>query len=176
VRIVVDRVPAKKVKANFKGTSQQWKRALTAAANMAASMIEEEAKADITAAGNFGELADSVHVSVSGSTGNMAISMRVGDPRAALFETGGVIEGRPLLWLPLSGTDAEGTRASDYPGALFSVQPKNSDHPLLFSMADKLPKYFGIESVTIPKKFHLADIQKSVMANFREIFDAQLKK
>lgn len=177
MKLVVDRVPAKKIKDNFDGSAARWKRAITAAANMAASMIEEQARDDIRSAGNFGDdIASSVHVTVSGKLGNMRISMTADDPRVGLFENGGTVEGKPLLWLPISGTDAEGTRASDYQGGLFSVQPKTGAHPLLFSMADKLPKYFGVESVTIPKKFRLAEIQKSVMANFREIFDAQLKK
>ena len=73
----------------------------------------------------------------------------------------------------LQGPD--GVRARDYGDQLFSVTPKTG-RPLLFSLSDKLPKYFGIESVTIPKLFHLREIQQSVMANFREIFEKALKE
>jgi hypothetical protein len=92
------------------------------------------------------------------------------NPGAKIFEKGGVIKGKPLLWIPLSGTDAVGVRAGAY-GGLYSVNNPGQKRPLLFSIKDKQPKYFGIEQVTMPKKFHLAEIQKSVMGNFRQLFD-----
>jgi hypothetical protein len=153
------------------GLQTRFEKAFTAAANMVASMIKEQGQTDIEQAGNFGSLARALQVTADGTVGRMRITMSLDDPRASLFEKGGTIKGNPLLWIPLSGTDAVGKTASEYPGGLFSVNRKSGGRPLLFSIADKSPKYFGIESVTVPKKFHLGEIQKSVMANFRSIFD-----
>lgn len=173
LRITMDKAAAPKFKQNLAGLADRFEKALTAAANMAASMIEAKGKADIAGAGNFsGTWVNGLHVSVEKSGLNqMRISMTHDDPRVAIFEKGGVVKGRPLLWIPISGTDAEGVRASAYGGKLYSVNNPGQRRPLLFSVADKKPKYFGIESVTIPKLFHLAEAQKSVMANFRQLFD-----
>ncbi len=178
VSIQIDgKAAGEKFDKNLSALRSKFEKALTATMNMAASMIDEEAVADINSAGNFGSdrWLGGLHVNVEGAIGNMRISMHHDVPYFGIFETGGVIKGNPLLWIGLSGTNAEGIQAKDFPGGLFSVQPKGGKHPLLLSIADKQPKYFGIESVTIPKKFHLGEIQKSVMANFRQMFDQNFK-
>lgn len=159
-------------KSKMAGLQDRLYAALTAAANMAASLIHERAKADISSAGNFGaRWTDSLHVEVEGVAPNMILSMTHDIPWVGIFETGGKING-DLLWIPLSGTDAAGVRASAFPGGLFSAKyPRQGGRPLLFSMQDKQPRYFGIESVTIPKKFQLTEDVTSVMSNFRAIFD-----
>lgn len=169
---------AKKFKQNLAGLQDRMERAITATTNMIASMILEQVKADVEQAGFSNRWTDTIGVSVQpGSLGNMRVSLTGGDPALALFETGGVVHGKPLLWIPLSGTDAGKTRARDYPGGLFSAKyPRPDGHrPLLFAISDKLPRYFGIESVTIPKIFHINDIVFSVMGNFRSIFDAEFR-
>lgn len=175
-KITSDKVAAPKFKQNLAGLQERFSKALTAAANIARSMIEEGARADIASAGNFGdEWLSGLKVSLEGAgQRNMRISMTHSDPRAKIFENGGTIKGKPLLWIPLSGTDAVGVKAGDY-GGLYSVNNPGQSRPLLFSIKDKQPKYFGIEQVTIPKKWHLAEVQKSVMANFRQIFDQQFR-
>lgn len=170
-RIVVPSA-APKFKQNLAGLHDRMEKAFSAAMNMAASMIKEQGEADIQAAGNFPSGA--LQVDVEGALGNMRISVTNSLPGASVFETGGVVQGNPFLWLPLSGTDAEGVQAKDY-GGLFSVNPKKGGPPLLFSIADKKPKYFGIESVTMPQKFHIGAIVKSVMSNFRSIFDTAFR-
>lgn len=172
LRIRADKVAAPKFRKNLAGLHDRMQAAITAAANMAASLIKTQGDADIKAAGNFGERwTAGLHVDVEGTLGRMKISMTHDMDEAKVFEKGGKIQGDPLLWIPLSGTDAVGKSASEYGDKLFSAKSRRGT-PLLFSMEDKLPKYFGIESVTMPKKFHLAEVQKSVMANFRQIFDA----
>lgn len=175
-RISVDKVAAPKFKQNLAGIGDRMARAMEASANMAASMIQERGRADIAAAGKFdGEWISGLKVTAEKvGLRNMRISMTHNDPRVAIFEKGGVINGKPLMWIPLSGTDAVGIKASDY-GGLYSVNNQGQKRPLLFSIKDKQPKYFGIEQITQPKKFHLAEIQRSVMANFRQIFDAAFK-
>jgi hypothetical protein len=102
----------------------------------------------------------------------MRLYMTHENKHAAIFETGGEIHGNPLLWIPLSGTDAamNRARAMDYPGGVRGGRGKRGGRPLLFSVTDRKPKYFGVESVTIPKKFHLEDDVNNVMSNFRSVF------
>lgn len=179
MRLVIDsKAAGAKFRNQLAGLADRFDAAMTATANILKSMIEDAAKADIASSGNFGSRwTEGLHVDVEqvGATGNMRLSMRHDIPYAGIFEQGGRIEGHPYLWIPLSGTDAEGKQASEYGEQLYSVQRKTGG-PLLFSMADKMPKYFGIESVTIPKKWHLRDIQLSVMGNFRAVFDQQFRQ
>lgn len=164
-------------KTRMAGLAERLNRAITAAVNMAASMILDAARNDIAGAGNFGQRwTDGLKMQIEGAAPNMRMYMTHEISWAGIFETGGTIQGSPLLWIPLSGTDAAGIRASAFGGGLFSAKyPRHSGPPLLFSIADKSPRYFGIEQVTIPKKFRLTEDITSVMANFRAIFDSAWK-
>jgi hypothetical protein len=175
-RIVADKVAAPKFKQNLAGLKDRFDKAFSAAMNMAASMIKQRGDADIKGAGNFGSRwTEGLHVDVTDTRGRMQIVLTHDIPYAGIFENGGQIAGNPMLWIPLSFSDAKGIPPSEYGGGLFSVTRRDGGAPLLFSIADKQPKYFGIESVTIPQKFHLGDIQKSVMGNFRQIFDTAFR-
>lgn len=149
---------AERVSKNIDATLEQVNNAVTAAMNMCASMIEEQAKAQIAGSGKFGaRWTEGLHVTLD----NMRISMTHDIPYADIFETGGTITGHPLLWLPVGGGPAEGESL---------VGGKNTKIPLMFSTADKQPKLFGIESVTIPKKWDLNGIIQNVMQNFEMYF------
>lgn len=156
-------------KASVDQIRDHFDQAIAVSKNMIASMMKTEVDADIKSAGAFGAEYDT-KVDISGDT----ITTTVDGPGASVFETGGTIHGKPLLWLPLSGTDAEGVQASSYGDKLFSVTRKNGGVPLLFSIKDRAPKYFGVPSVNIPKKFHVAEIQDRVMSNFPDIFERAL--
>lgn len=160
-------------RAQMNRVSDRLGQVVTAAMNMAASMILAEGRKDIAGAGRFGRRwTEGLKVETEGAGPNMRLSMTHDIPFAGIFETGGKISGSPMLWIPLSGTDAAGVRASAFGGGLFSAKyPRQSGRPLLFSVSDKKPRYFGIESVTIPKKFQLTDDVNSVMSNFQAIFD-----
>lgn len=178
LKIVLDTSEAEaKFKENMKEVSERFTTAFVSSLNMVASMIKTQGDADISAAGNFGsQWTQGLHVDADTTAGNMRISMYHDIPYANVFEEGGDIKGNPLLWIALSGTDAQGIRASEYPGGLFSVNRKAGGAPLLFSVADKAPKYFGIASVHIPKKFHLSDIVKNAMTSFQQTFEEEMKK
>ena len=167
--ITVDAGASEKFAQNWSELGEHFDTAFSTALNMAASMIKEQSAADIESAGQFSS--EGLEVTVDDKTITTTLDM----PGASLFESGGTIVGNPLLWLPISGTDAEGIRASNYGDKLFSVNRKAGGPPLLFSIRDKSPKYFGIASVNVPKKFHLGEIQLNVMANFRDIFDTAFK-
>lgn len=176
LRFTTDRLAAQKFKQNLAGLADRYEKALGVAANMAASMIKERGDADIKGAGNFGDRwTTGLHVDVEGTLGNMRISMYHDISYADIFENGGTISGNPMLWIPLSFTDAVGVQAKDYPGGLYSVNRPDGGAPLLFSITDRKPKYFGVASVTIPKKFHLGEIERDVMSDFRQIFQNAFK-
>lgn len=160
----------------YAGLQNRASAALLAASNIIASMMQEEARANITSAGNFGERWTSgLNVTVSGTFPRMYLTMTEEVPFWSIFETGGVIEGNPLLWLPISGTDAAGVRAANY-GDLFSARyPRPNGPPLLFAASDKKPRYFGIQSVNIPKKFNLLGSVKESVGEFARVFNEQWK-
>jgi hypothetical protein len=164
--------PGPQFKTQMAGLAQRLTKAIDTTMNMLQSMISDAAKADITGAGNFGQRwTDGLHVNLEGAAPNMRLYMTHDIPYASIFETGGTIQGNPYLWLPLSGTDAEGIRASAFGGGLFSAKyPRRSGRPLLFSITDKQPRYVGVPSVTIPKKFNLTEDVNTVMSNFRQVF------
>lgn len=161
-----------KFKRDLETAGEKHGNALKVAANMVASMLRQKVSADIAGAGNFGsEYLKGLSVTVEETT----IKLKLEAPGADIFEKGGTIHGRPLLWLPLSGTDAVGIKASEYGDQLFSVNRLEGGVPLLFSIKDHAPKYFGVPSVKIPKKFHIAEIEKEVMDGFPAIYEAALK-
>jgi hypothetical protein len=146
-------------------TRDRFAQATAVAKNMIASMMDTAVKADVTGAGDFS--ADAVSVTVDGDT----ITTTVDLPGAAIFETGGTIYGKPLLWIPFSGTDAEGVQASSYGDKLFSVNKLTGGVPMLFAIKDRAPKYFGVPNVNVPKKFHVAEIEQRVMAQYADVFE-----
>ena len=176
MRIIITN-PGPTVQSNMGRLQERMAKAIETAANMIASMIEEAGRANIAAAGRFGSRwTEGFHALVEplGTLGRMITSFH-DIPYADIFETGGTIQGKPLLWLGISGTDAEGVAPKDYSGQLFSIKHPNG-HPLLMSRGDKKPKYFGIESVTIPKKFDLNNTIDSVLQDFQSVFDTAWKE
>src|SRR5690606_16192623 len=93
------------------------------------------------------------------------VMVRHAVPYWRVFEFGATIHGKPLLWIPLSfATDAQGKNARDYPGRLFRVD-RAGKAPLLMTRRrgqEAEAKYFGKESVTIPRKFRLREIIRGV--------------
>ena len=143
-----------------------------------AETIELKGRQDIERAGKFGSRwTEGLHADVSEGGGNVRVNVRHDVPYWSVFEFGKTIEGKPLLWIPLSFSDVQpGTWARDYPAPLFRVDRKSGGAPLLFSAADKQPKYFGKESVTIPKKWHLTEIVKDAARNFRDVYQKYFRQ
>ncbi len=161
---------------NAKRVQQRQQRAISASANMLASMLLDAYRTDISGAGNFGGRWTSGMMTLTTVGVNRATIRSVHDiPYANVFEEGAEIKGG-LLWIGISGTDAEGVPAKEYGGLFSPRKQRENGRPLLFSIADKQPKYFGIEAVTIPKKFHLADVQRSVLAGYRQMYEQAFKE
>jgi hypothetical protein len=143
------------------------------AAQDAADDIEDQGRSDIEDAGNFGSRwTDGFRATVTEGGGNLRVAVTEDVPYWRVFQNGAVIHGKPLLWIPLSfASDAQGLRASEYGGRLFRVDRKSDGLPLLLAPGKPAqPKYFGKESVTIPKKFHLLEITQRVAKKFRDYY------
>jgi hypothetical protein len=166
-------INAEAFKKSLDNEAEKYDAAFKVAANMIASMMKTAVRDDIRSAGGFG---DKYLSGLSVEVEDNVITTTLDAPGANIFEDGGTIKGRPLLWLPLSGTDAVGIPASAYGDQLFSVNRKTGGVPLLFSIKDHAPKYFGVPSVEIPKKFHIAETQVKVMEHFPEIFKDALRE
>jgi hypothetical protein len=147
-------------------------RSLASTANEAAATILRLGRANISAAGKFGtRWTQGLHADVLINPVVSSIQVWHEVPYFMIFERGGIIQGKPLLWIPLSfASDAQGKRARDFPGGLFRVDRKSGGAPLLLSIRDKQPKYFGKTSVNIPQKFHIRDIARKVGNSLRDIY------
>src|SRR6266576_4822693 len=147
------------------------------AAHDAADEIEERGRLDIAQAGNFGSRwTEGLHANVTEGGGNIRISVTHDVPYWRVFQFGKVINGKPLLWIPLSfAADAQGVRARDYGGRLFRVDRKSGAPLLLTPGKPAQPKYFGKASVTIPKKFHLIEITRAAARHVKDFYKNRFK-
>lgn len=158
-------VNAQKLRVRSQRFSDRQTRAVQSTANRASDEIETQGRANIAAGGNFSSARwqQGFEAKVSyRSRADINIRVTHSVPYWRVFENGAVIRGRPLLWIPLSGSNADhlGVRARDYPTPLFRVDRKAGGAPLLHD--GNAPQYFGKESVTIPRKWRLRDIVRSV--------------
>lgn len=151
--------------------SEKMIKSTQAAANRAKANIEEQGRANIRSGGNFSSprWQEGFQAKLS-YTSRTDINIRVTHSVSywKVFEFGAKIFGRPMLWIPLSfAADALGRRARDFGGKLFRVD-RIGKAPLL--VADDGPKYFGKESVTIPKKWRLREIVKEVSREMKSYY------
>lgn len=134
--------------------------AMLVASEATAKETEEQARADIAAAGRFGPAwTKSLKSTVKQDDDGVSVVTTMEGKQWRLFQDGGTQYGQPLLWIPLSFSNAVGVRMHDYPAPLFRVD-RPGKAPLM--VADDGPKYFGATSVTFPKKFHLIEIAEEV--------------
>lgn len=145
-------------------------------ASIAASEMERQGRTDIRKGGDFGSARwqDGLRARTSfKSRSDITVRLTHDVSYWRVFEEGATIKGKPLLWIPLDfATDAQGKSAKDYPGKLFRVD-RAGKAPLLVS--DDGPKYFGKESVRIPKKWHLRQITAAISRNMSTYFKRAMK-
>jgi hypothetical protein len=177
LRIVVNTNQAgPRLKRSYQRKARAVSTAMLATAEEAGARIVEAGRKDISSAGNFGSRwTQGLQARVGQGGGNYRVTITMGVPYWTVFQFGKVIQGRPLLWIPLSfASDAQGVRARDYPGQLFRVD-RAGRAPLLLTPPG-IPKYFGKESVTIPKKFHLIEIATRIARNLGPIYTRHFKR
>ncbi|ODR98061.1 hypothetical protein AUC68_11215 [Methyloceanibacter methanicus] len=147
-------------------------RAVRGTTTEAARVVVKEGRRDITSApGNWGTRWPAslrADTEVNQSRGVVTVYSTI--PYFKIFEYGGKIKGKPLLWIPLGfASDARNVMARDYPGGLFRVD-RTGKAPLLLSRSTGEPKYFGKESVDIPQKFHIRETCRSVGRRVKDIY------
>ena len=151
------------------------------AAQDVVAYVVPKGQEDIKKAGNFGaRWYEGFKGKVTEGGGNIrtAFTMPSESPMKhwRVFEHGATIHGKPLLWIPLSfAKDAQGIRARDYPGKLFRVNRAGKAPLLLAAGKPAQPKYFGKESVRIPKKFHLVEIVRQGASKMKNFFNKRMK-
>lgn len=152
--------------------------AVQAVARRAAEEIEVAGRQNIAAGGNFSSerWQEGFQAKVSyQSRADISVRATHNVPYWRVFEYGAKINGRPLLWIPLSFSQAGSlkVRAKDYPAPLFRVDRKGKA-PLLLDAHG--PQYFGKESVRIPKKWTLRQVVAQISRNLRRYYSEAMKK
>jgi hypothetical protein len=161
--------------------------ALRESAKDAAEEIERRGRLDISRAGNFGaRWTEGFHADVTEGGGHIRINVKEDVPYWTVFEYGAVIQGRPLLWIPLDmdhggSADAQGVSARDYPQPLFRVDRQSDGLPLLLSWEPGVKDsakvvYFGKEEVVEPKKFHIREIVREVAKKIQQYFQSHYRR
>jgi hypothetical protein len=175
LRVTVD---DKKVVDHLELHARNVTAAMAAAAQETAEAIETKGREDISQAGNFGPAWTFGFKSTTSETsdGVQVVTTMSGKRHGwRIFQEGKTIAGKPLLWIPLSGTDAKGIPARKYPGGVVQ-NASRAGTLLLISKRDHRPKYHGMTSVTIPKKFHLIEIATEEGNKLSERFSKNFKK
>lgn len=157
---------------NAKNT-QLMNRAMQGAAQDTADYIETQGRADISSAGKFGSRwTRGLHARVSRGGANIRLAVTHDVPYFMVYEKGALIKGKPLMWIPITGSGAQGISARNFPGRLFKITSKRGT-PILMATSDKMPKYTGVATVTIPKKFHLLDVIRQAASKTKEFYNAR---
>jgi hypothetical protein len=173
----------------IEGILDPIKEAAEGAMREAADLIRQRGRQNIASAGFSQRWQEGFGVAMREPRGDEAFAIslqvfhRIGF--ASIFEGGGVIHGRPLLWLPIEANlppRARGRRWTPRAyarevGPLASV--RGARRPLLVGRPrgrDKaVPVFFGVPSVTIPDKFDINEIVEDVMSDFERLYDKHLK-
>lgn len=154
------------LKNNAKLFNEKRTVAIQATANRAKDEIEVKGRENIAAGGNFSSARwqEGLQAKVSFKARD-DINIRVTHEVSywKVFEEGATIHGRPLLWIPMRNSEAaaRGVRARDFGRPLFRVDRKAGGAPLLMSDGGDV-QYFGKEQVTIPKKWNLRGVIRTV--------------
>jgi hypothetical protein len=148
------------------------------AAQDVVNYVVPRVRADIRKAGKFGtRWTDGFEGRVTEGGGFVKISFTQKVPYWRVFQTGKVIYGKPLLWIPLSfAKDAQGKNARDFGGPLFRVDRKGKAPLLMTPGKPAQAKYFGKTSVKIPKKFHTLEIVRDGASKMRDFFSKRMKQ
>jgi hypothetical protein len=138
---------------------------------------------DIADAGNFGDRwQEALHADIKETQRTVYVNafMKADEPPVTfwkVFEYGATIKPKDAtyLWLPFLKNNQTGVWPRAYPGELFYTTSKKGT-PLAGDKDTKQWMYFGLDEVTIPKKFHLTEIIKDEAKNARAAFQRILRE
>lgn len=163
--------PAPKFKAMVDQFGKRTAAATQVATQRAATEIEDQGRDNIRAAGSSTTLQDGFHTEVRDTT----INVKHDAPFWLAFEEGRTVQGRPMLWIPLSfATEAQGVKARNFPQPLFRLD-RPGKAPLLLTKADRKPMYFGKTSITIQKKWNLRSIVRRIADQMDQFYKEAMR-
>lgn len=130
--------------------------AVRGAAEDAADEIKARGAADIAGAGRFGgRWTQGLTADVSETGGGVQINVAHSVPYFGIFEHGGVIKGKPLLFIPTASFANQG------------------GGKIRFRKDGKMPPVISVKQVTIPKKFHVHEIVQSIVKELGSLYRAR---
>lgn len=157
---------------------EKLSKAMSDTASDAAQQLQDACRSNIAGSGNFtGEWVEglTVEVELPPAGGFVINGYHSLGAMTRPHMYGATIFGNPLLWIPFSNApEAKNIRARDYPGRLFRVDRTRGPPPLLFGVDDQLPKYTGLVSVTIPKRWDIEGQCKMVAAKIPDMLAQKL--
>lgn len=163
-------------KKRVRNFSDRQIKAIQSCADRAKDDILVEGRANIAAGGNFSSARWQEGLQVKKSYRSRSdISLRVTHAVFfwRVFEYGARIVGRPMLWIPLGfAREAKGVLARDFHEPLFRVD-RAGKAPLLLSKSG--PKYFGKESVYVPKKWQLKRVIYNVSRRMNRYYKEAMR-
>jgi hypothetical protein len=173
----------RKIKQNMDKAGKQVREAMRAAASDAATEIMARGADDIQEAGNFGDRwQEALKSTIDETQRTIRVKTTMeGEPPVSywrVFEYGAHIVPKEAqyLWLPFRGALGVDVWPRAYEGDLFYAESKKGT-PLLGDRDDKDNpwRYFGLDEVTIPKKFHLREIVAQVSKELRNYYAEHMK-
>ena len=169
-------------------TQDQIARAASAAMADGAAKIKSDGKRAIAAAGLGPALKNGLRTSVRPRKPSLHpeifVSHRIG--YASIFETGGTIRGKPLLWLPIEANlPSRGPRFHWTPKRYISqigrlASANHGGRPLLVTVPPHgsrrrpVPVFVGVDSVDIRKRFDIETIIQKVVNEIPALFEKHL--
>jgi hypothetical protein len=154
-------------------------KAVTAALKQCAETALSLGRANIAGAGNFGP---KWQQALKANVGKTSIFVHQDIPYSSIFEEGGTISGRPLLWLPLPSTPqtigGQRTTAKLWAARVgkLTMLKGPGGKPILAGKAPGserlVPLFVGVDAVTIPKKFDIEGACRSAAAELPGLYDA----
>jgi|SRR5215831_1852689 len=147
------------------------KTALFETATWAAAQMQEQCRSNIASSGKFhGQWIEGLVAQVvpHGDDAIITVTHSMGQ-KIRPHAYGATIFGKPLLWIPFEfAFEAKNIKAKEYPGRMVRVNRRKGPPPILISIDDKMPKYFGKEQVTIPKRWNLWGICREICNKLAE--------
>jgi len=159
--------------------TKAFKRSSDKTAVQISQTIKKFGDADIRRAGKFGVRwtnAFAVNPVSRKDTNTIRMGFTSAIPYALIFEYGGIVKGRPLLWIPLPWNPDQESGPREHSGELFFVA-RPGKNPLLLDAQSSVPLFVGVPSVTIRPRFHLRQIASNTVRRLApELYYANLKK
>jgi hypothetical protein len=163
-----------KLKRSTEKNTSQVISAMMETGQQTADTIVARGRANIAGAGKFGSRwTTGLQAKVTRGGGNIRLAVTHSEKYFRVFERGATIAGKPLLWLPVGGGGSGGSAgqvyAQNFPGRLFKITSKKG-RPLLMDAVNKTPRYVGLGSVRVPRKFHIRDIIREEATKMKALY------